>query len=388
MSSDDFNQLASDAGVPTTEADINAEFDALRIEEGLTITNESAFGPFWRFVTAAATTAAQWLVNFLVTSVLPQAFVKTATGSMLDLHSWAVNISRKAAAVALGEIIFSRADTVGDLVIPEGTEIQSTEINGQVFSLVTVAEVTVADGVASQAVAVQAAEGGSAYNLAENYYTVLVDPITDVTVTNGSGWLTTPGADEETDDDLRERVRNQYSAINQWHTDAVYTAIIASFDGVATSNIYFEHDAPRGPGTANAFVLLETGNPSVPFIASIQSEITDNGNHGHGDDLQVFAMPETDHDLGVTVWFVDTVAPGDKAALLTEVENIVRCAFRENTAYDVTKAQPWDVFSFSTLGDDLHRLVPELKNVAFDLGYIDSSMAIPRLDTLTVAENA
>ena len=388
MSQQDFEQLARDAGVPTTDEAINAEFDALREQEGLTITNASAFGPFWRFVMAAATSAAKWLIDFIVTSVLPQAFVKTATGTMLELHAWAVNLTRKQSAVAAGNIEFTRASSAGDLVIPAGTVVQSQAINGSVYSLQTLAETTIPDGVDVQLIACEAMEPGAAYNLGTGYYTVLPDGIDGVTVTNLADWLTTPGADTETDDELRDRVRNQYSAINQWHTDAVYTAIIAGFPGVATENVYFEHDAPRGPGTANAFVLLETGNPDGPFIASIQSEITDEGNHGHGDDLQVFAMPETTHNLTATVWFLETVDTADKAALLSDVENIIRCAFRENTNYSVTKAQPWDVFSFSTLGEEIHSLMPEVKNLVFSPGYINSSMDIPRLDVLTVAENA
>ena len=54
----------------------------------------------------------------------------------------------------------------------------------------------------------------------------------------------------------------------------------------------------------------------------------------------------------------------------------------------MTKTQPWDVFSFSLLGDEIHGLLPEIKNLVFSPGYIDSTMDIPRLDLLTVAEHA
>lgn len=388
MSQEDFEQLAKDAGLPVTEAEVDAEFEALRVSEGLTITNTSAFGPFWRFVRASSTSAAKWLIDFIVATVLPQAFVKTAGGAMLELHAWAVNLTRKAAVAAVGDIAFTRATSSGDLVVPAGTVVQSTAIDGVTYSVQTISDATLLDGVATLDIACQALAAGAAYNLGADYYTTLPEPIDGVTVTNAADWLTTPGADTETDDELRARVRNQYSAINQWHTDAVYTSIIAGFAGVSVGNIYFEHDAPRGPGTANAFVLLETGNPDAPFIASIQSEITDNGNHGHGDDLQVFAMPESSHDLTCTVWFVDNVDPADKAALLLDVENIIRSAFRENTIYAVTKTQPWDVFSFSTLGAEIQELLPAVKNLVFSLGYINSAMDIPRLGIFSVAENA
>lgn len=384
---EDFTQLAKDAGVPTTEAEINAEFDAVRETQGLTVTNTNAFGPFWRFVNAVATTAAKWLIDFVITSVLPQAFVKTASGVFLELHAWAVNLTRKQAVAAIGLIQFSRTDTAGALVVPLGTVIQSTEINGKIYSLQTTLEAQFTDGQSAINVPVEALGTGADYNLAAGYYTVLVDAISGVTsVTNLDSWLTTPGAETELDDDLRDRIRNQYSAVNPWHIDSTYASIIASFEGVTIDNTYFEHDAPRGPGTANAFILLETGNPSAPFIAEIQSEITDKGNHGHGDDLQLFAMPETTHNIAATVWPIANLTTEQKATLLVDVGNFTRAAFRENASFDPTKTQPWATFSFSQLGREMHEQITNLHNVDFDLSHINSLMNIPRIGTLTVAE--
>jgi hypothetical protein len=132
--------------------------------------------------------------------------------------------------------------------------------------------------------------------------------------------------------------------------------------------------------------MLETGNPGPEFIANIQSEITDNGNHGHGDDLQVFAMPETTHNPTATVWPADNLTAAQITQLLTDVENFTRAAFRENADYTATKTRPWSTFSFSKLGQELHAEFSQLKNVAFDLTHIDSAMDIPRLGTLTVQQ--
>ncbi len=382
--SEDFQALARDAGLPTTEAEFNTEFDKLREDAELTITNTSAFGPFWRFVQDVATKPAKWLVDCIIETVLPQAFVKTATGVFLELHAWAVNLTRKEAVAAEGALPFTRADTAGEWVLPESVVVQSTVINGQVYSVQTVAETVFADGVATLVVPVKALDTGDAYNLGEGYYTVLAEPIDGLSVMHLADWLTVPGANQENDDALRARIRNQYTAINQWHTDAVYTALIAAFDGVSTENIYFEHDAPRGPGTANAYVLLETGNPGAAFIASIQSSITDDGNHGHGDDLLVLAMPETGHDVICTVWLTDNLSGDEQAALLADIGNFIRCVFRENTDYTVTKTRPWALLSFSELGRELHTQFNAVTNVVFNLTHIDSAMAIPRLQSLTV----
>lgn len=383
-----FKALADDAGLPTTDEAINAEFDKLRDEAGLHISNTSAFSPFWRFVRAAATTAVTWLVDFLLNVVLPQRFVRYATDEVLDIHASDVSLSRKPGAKAVIAISFTRTTTDTQLTINAGAVVQSLPINGTVYQLLSVADYTFAVGEASANIDCEAEAIGAAYNLAEGAYIQLADGVEGVTVNNGVDSLTIPGADVETNDELRDRIRNQFSAINQWHTDAVYRAIIAGFDGVSTDNVFFEHDAPRGPGTANAYVMLEQGNPSAAFIADIQAEITDNGNHGHGDDMGVYAMPESNHNIVATVWFELGTDETIKSEALLTIDQLIRCAFRQNTAYDVSQVRPWDVFSFSKLGNELHTLLPPLKNIDFNHGFINSSMDIPRLNTLTVVEHA
>lgn len=387
--SEDFNALAEEAGLPTTEADITAKFDALRDSAGLTITNNSAFSPFWRFIKAACITVALWLVGFVINQVLRQAFVKTATGKMLELHAWAVNLTRKLAVKASGKLLFTRDNSSGELLVPAGTIISSLPINEVVYQVKTLADELLNDGELIREINVAALSVGAAFNLAENTYTVLPDNLPGIaSVTNSADWLSTPGADEELDDDLRARIVNQFTAVNQWHTDAVYTAQIASFEGVTTNNIYFEHNAPRGPGTANAYIMLEQGNPCAEFIAEIQSHITDSGNHGHGDDLKLYAMPETQHTVTATVWPADNLTDQQKTDLLTGVENFTRAAFRENASYQPTLVLPWSLFSFSLLSQELHAKFPNLKNIGFNLTHITSANDIPRLQSLTVAEHA
>ena len=111
-----------------------------------------------------------------------------------------------------------------------------------------------------------------------------------------------PGADEESDDELRERCRNQFNLVGNYHTDAVYRSMIAGVVGLSIDRIFFLHDAPRGPGTANAYLLLDSGVLSDPFITAVNDYINTQGHHGHGDDMQCFGMPETRHDLSVKMY--------------------------------------------------------------------------------------
>ncbi|PAU66740.1 hypothetical protein BZL41_00020 [Pseudomonas sp. PIC25] len=383
----DFKQALSDAGIPTTEAGLRQAWEREVAAQGSALSNTSAYSPFWRIVTALVTKPVLWLINFVSGTVLPNFFVQTASGAWLDMLAWAVNVERKGATKAKGVLLFTRLAAGGALEVPAGTVVQSAAINGHVYQLVTTAPGVFTDGLMQLEIPVEAVETGSGYNLAPGYYAVLPEPVPGIAqVVNNNGWLTQPGADPEPDDQLRLRVRNQFSAVNQWHTDAVYRAMIASFPGVRPDGVYFEHNAPRGPGSANAYVLFDAGVPANTFLAQINAHIRDQGNHGHGDDLQVMAMPETQWSIRVSVWPRSTLTSEQRATLKSEIELFIRAAFRESTPrdYQPTLTYPQSRFSFSKLGEELHRQFPDIESLYWRNNDIVSQLSIPRLTAVEV----
>ena len=383
----DFEKMVIDAGLPTTEAQAKALWNAEATTAGSPFNNSAAYSPFWRAVLALVTAPVLWIANeLLVKQVLPNFFLKTASETFLQLFGWAVDCERKGSQVATGVLRFSRLVSAGDVEIAVGTAVHSTLINGKTYIVKTTSPAVLLDGQLSVMVPIAASAAGAGYNLGTGYYSVLPVPLTGIdAVTNLDGWLLTPGADLEAPDDYRARIRNQFTAVNQFHTDAVYTKIITSFANISPRNVFFEHGAPRGPGTANAVILMDTGEPSVELIASIQTHIMDDGNHGHGDDLLVMAMPFTEIDLVVTINAKPYADEDDVAQLITDVGNAVRAAFRENTDYVVTTTKPFSLFSFSLLGGELHGLFPMLASVDFSLDDIESALSVPRLNSLVVA---
>lgn len=381
-----FEKMVVDSGLPMTEAQARAWWNTEATAVQSPYNNNSEHSPFWRTILALVTAPVLWIVkDLLLTQLLPNMFLRTATGAFLEMFGWAVDLEKKPSAKALGTVRFSRVNTVGEVIIPAGTVVQSPVINGRTYHLLTQASAVMADGVASVTVNAHAADVGAGYNLPTGYYAVMPEPVPGVdAVTNPAGWLLSAGADEERDDDYRLRIRNQFTAVNQYHTDAVYTKIITSFANINTRNVFFEHDAPRGPGTANAYILMDVGQPSDELIDAIESHVMDDGNHGHGDDLRVFAMPETFHDLVVTIKAQAFSTPEEIAALVADVNGAVAAAFRQNDQYTVTVTEPWSIFSFSRLGGELHELFPALYDVRFSLTEIVSTLNIARLNTLTV----
>jgi len=385
MSDVDYYKILSDNGIPTTQAELETAWKSEVTAQGSTISNDNAYSPFWRVVTALITVPVLWLVKFMAETVLPNSFVKSATGVWLELLAWAVNIERKPAGKAKGKMTFTRADVGAAYTIPKGTVIQTASINGFVYEMITDADTAFVPGQATVAVNCTAAAVGDAYNLAVGYYSILKTPIAGITaVTNADGWLLTPGTETETNDDLRDRVRNQFGTASDFHTDSVYRALISEFPGVAIDAIWFEHNAPRGPGTANAFVLFDFNAPAVQYLADINAYITDQGHHGHGDDLQVYAMPETDHALIVDVWHEPFLTAAQISQLQTDVDVFIRAAFRENKAYVVTLTYPHSRFSFSKLGQELHKQFPDIHSVDFNLTDIVSALNVPTLSSLTL----
>lgn len=383
----DFNEVVKASGMPTTEAELRTRFNAIVADEGL-ITNTSRMSPFWRLITAIVTAPVLWLKDVLVSTVLANMFVATASGQMLRLLAWAVNVTAKPASAAEGAVRFWKTSANAVVTVPDSTRIQTERINGVVYELVTVGSITIAAGTASALVPVKATATGGAYNLAPGYFRILPVAVPGISrVVSEENWLTVPGADEETDDDLRDRCRNQFNLVGNYHSDAVYRSMIAGLVGLSIDRIYFEHDAPRGPGTANAFLLLDSGVASAPFVATVNDYINSQGHHGHGDDLQCYGMPETLHDLAVVLYVPDpdNLSEEEKSALRSGVENLVRCAFRENSEFDVKKTWPWARFSFSSLGREIHRNYAAVDSVTFSLTDIVSALNVPRLNSLSVS---
>ncbi|MFL4411267.1 baseplate J/gp47 family protein [Citrobacter portucalensis] len=382
----DFNEVVKKSGMPTTAEELRTQFNAIAADEGL-ITNTSRMSPFWRLITAIVTTPVLWLKDVLVSTVLANMFVATASGQLLRLLAWAVNVTPKPAVAAQGVIRFYKTDARAVVTVKAGTLIQTERINGVVYELATTADFTITADTASALIPVTASATGGAWNLAPGYYRILPVAVAGISrVVNEDDWLTTPGADEESDDELRERCRNQFNLVGNYHTDAVYRSMIASVAGLSIDRIYFEHDAPRGPGTANAYLLLDTGVISQPFIDAVNDHITGQGHHGHGDDMQCFPLPETLHQLNVTVYVENlaNLAVDEYTALQSGVENLIRSAFRENSDFDVKRTWPYDRFSFSNLGRELHKAYAVIDSLVFSLTDIVSDLNVPRLSDLTV----
>lgn len=384
----DFAKIVEAAGIPTTEDGWKALFKQDVEAEGSIIANDSPYSPFWRLITAIIAKPATWIVNkVLIGVILPNLFLLTANDDgFIEAKAWEHDLTRKTDSKAKGKVRFNRAASSGpSLLIPAATVIQTDAINGTVYRVLTVEDVILPQNSLSVLVPVIAENAGAAYNLGAGYLHILPTAVTGIgSVTNEAEWLDELGSDRETNDDLKLRTRNAFTAAAPWHIDAVYRAILTERAGLDTDNVYFEHDAPRGPGTANAYILLDTGEPSAAMLADLNQYVMDKGYHGHGDDLLVLAMPGIDVTVGVTVYPYSYLLEAEVVTLLADIENFIRCAFRENTDYTATRTEPFIRFSFSKLGQELHRQFAGIESLNWHQIDITSANNVPRLSTLTI----
>tara|TARA_R110002033_G_scaffold12384_4_gene37597 strand:+ start:153 stop:1355 length:1203 start_codon:yes stop_codon:yes gene_type:complete len=384
----DFAKIVEAAGIPTTEDGWKALFKQDVEAEGSIIANNSRYSPFWRVITAIVAKPATWIVNkVLIDAILPNLFLLTANDdSFIEAKAWEHDLARKEDEFAKGKVRFYRAAASGpSLLIPAATVIQTDAINGTVYRVITTDDVILPQNSLSVLIPVIAEKAGAAYNLGAGYYHVLPESVTGIgSVTNDADWIDTLGADAETNEDLKLRTRNAFTAAAPWHIDAVYRAMLTERAGLDEDNIFFEHDAPRGPGTANAYILLDTGEPSSELITDLNQYVMDKGYHGHGDDVLILPLPGVDTNIGVTVYPDPKLLAAEVITLLNGIEDFIRCAFRENTNYTATRTEPATRFSFSRLSQELHKEFTGLESLNWHQTDITNANNVPRIDTLTI----
>lgn len=382
----DYASSMESAGIPTTEAALKTKFDQMATDEGLVFKNENDRGAWWQWLKNIAVEPVLWLIRFVITHVIPNQFVKTASGEYLDVLGWGYDLERYTENKAQGLIKFVRSASGSELTIPVGTWIKTTSINGVVYRVKTIEEGVFTASDLYIHVKVEAENAGLAYNLSSDYYIILEEPISGITsVTNDYDWLTLPGRDREDDDSFRSRFRSQFASVSDFHVTSVYKTMIANNIGISHDRIFIDYTlAPRGPGSADAYVLFDLETPAQAYLDQVNAYIRDEGNHGFGDDMMVKAVPESFHNVAVKIWLPVYIQGTTEAGLLNDIEQMIRCAFRENNNFDVVQTEPFSRFSMARLAGSILRKYTDVVSVEFETGDIESTQDVPKLASLTI----
>jgi len=383
-----FREIIANAGIPTTEPEIIENFRKIAADEKLIFNNTCSYSPFWRLMSLLVAKPMLWLIDLLAIEILPALFLKTAVGKWVDVFAWQLGLKRKAATKARGIITLRRAKAEGEQTIPIETFIQSASIGGNIYRLKTLADGKMIAGQNEIEIEVEAENFGEAYNLADGFYALLSTPLAGiVSITNQADWLLIPGADEENDDDLKARCRNQFNAINQWHIDASYIAMITKWPGINVNDIYIEHNAPRGPGSANLYILFDHGMPIKTYLDQLTQYVMTEGNHGFSDDVLIAEIPSRPYDFTVAILLSNLLTDADKAQLMTQIETYIRVALRDmpDSVYKPKRIVPQSRFVWSNLITELHQQFGGIESIDFgDDNDIKTGLWIPEVVSLKI----
>ena len=198
--------------------------------------------------------------------------LETAAGEDLDRRAADANpdaITRNGAVSAAGTVVFSRTDTTASVTVPDGTQV--AVVGGDPVYTTNVA-VTISAGVADSAsVAATAVVAGSAGNCAAGDASIpsgVAEIVVNVagvdTVINDTAF--TGGQDEETDQQLRERIRSYLRSLPRGTPDALKFAVLGvSVTGYGRIVVVEVEELPE-PNYGQVTVWVDDGNGTTEVI--------------------------------------------------------------------------------------------------------------------------
>lgn len=208
--------------------------------------------------------------------VLDQGFLDKAQGYWLDRKAREFGVTRHPAITTQGSVIFKRnVARTTSITIPARSIVATRKTSAGVdYRFFTLAEAVLLPGQTQVAVPVIAEAFGRAYNVDVGSIIELRTFIQGIdAVTNETTWITTAGADEESDADLRRRCMLAWENLVQGGTAAAYQSWALSVPGV--KSVFIDSSQPRGAGTVDVYVMDQSGppGPQSPILASVQTVI-------------------------------------------------------------------------------------------------------------------
>ena len=158
--------------------------------------------------------------------VLESTQIDNADGSALGLLTALIGVTRQPAARSRGEVTFSRDNTAGmDYHIPAGTEVQTR--SDPPIEFATTEGAVIEEGTKSTTAPIISVEPGSDANVGPNSITALPVPLAGIeSVTNEMD--TTGGENRESDENLRERAKDELAE----GSSATGPALVSAVQGV------------------------------------------------------------------------------------------------------------------------------------------------------------
>ncbi len=178
--------------------------------------------------------------------IYESAFVDLATGSSLDHVAALLDVTRKDAKFASGEVLFKRTTPApGDIAVAVGTVVSTADAR----AFETTAPRTLRRDQLSVVVPVRAQEPGPAGAVPPGAITLINRPIFGIeAVTNERA--TFFAAERESDEELRRRIRGRIHRAGRSTVEAIRTSLIDGVAELSEANVQVT-ERPEGPGVVD-----------------------------------------------------------------------------------------------------------------------------------------
>lgn len=228
----------------------------------------------------------EWLKN--------QMFADTASGEYLDYLALQRGLKRKQAVKAQGEIIFYISQpTDHNIIIPMGTVVATDDSTPIRFCTTEGGEISAGGTLVS--LYAEAEKPGRSGNVLKKTVTVGVSVPTEVeTMANPVPF--TGGEDEETDNELRERIKSTFVNQSNGTNKAYYEKLALSVEGITKASAVAKS---RGVGTVNLYVSSNNGNVNTSAIQKLQELV--NKERELNVDVAVYNATPENYDLVVRI---------------------------------------------------------------------------------------
>ena len=307
------------------------EIQAELVENGFPLTSFKKGGIIYHLLRLSVTIYIELIE--LARTILNSCFFQHAEGDWLDIKAADVSKSRIEATKTIGYVTVYRSEYDQALKITKGHGFKTEpDATGNEYKFYAVEDTVIAAGASSGTVLVEAAEPGTAYNIAANTITVSMIYLDGMDhVNNNVGWLYLEGADAESDDALRARGMASWSELASQTIDEKLKNAALSVPGVIGVSIDSQH--PRGQGTVDIIITSTAGTASSTLIEEVQ-DVVDELADGYSNFL-VKSATVTTQAINVTVYLgVDVSTEGAAAKAKELIVNTLDASRDEaNTLY-------------------------------------------------------
>lgn len=227
-------------------------------------------------------------------------FVLHADEDWLELKAADFGKKRKQAVKARGYITIERREHSEALQILKGHMFKTFPDGSGNEKKYYVLETTIIEAGKSEGrVLVEAAEGGTAYNVPNGKITVSMIHLDGVEkVSNKEGWLQLEGADIEDIEAFRKRVGESWSELAELTIEDKLKNAARKVEGVIDVSIDAQH--PRGQGTTDIIVTGANGTATPELLRKVETAVS--YLKGNYDDFLCKSVTVVNQDISLTIY--------------------------------------------------------------------------------------